>query len=240
MPKSKANSKSHVSESEDNLSFSESENEHHDTVQTHNVDNSESSNTESDNEDVIHEAVNESENEEKVTKSKGKVTTHDIINMLEKVHNQLNELGSEFKEKTQVFKNLEKEYLNTKKELDKRQQILLKRLGRTISVRTKSAKKRDPNTIGGFNKRTQVPTSICSYLNLDEDSQILSRPEVVALLKTKFEEEGHVDSETKEIKIPNKQLKKFGIPKNYVFKGNRYQSFLKLIYDNFKGQTMNT
>ena len=231
MPKSKtiSNSKNTVSASEDELSISESEEEHHDTMH-----HEESGHEESDHE----ESGNESEEEvtEQVTKSKTKITSHDIISMLEEIHNDLTELALEFKDNTTKFKVVEKEYNSNRRELEKRQQTLLKKLGKSVSSRTKTTKKRDPSTIGGFNKKTKVPTCICTYLSLEGDNQILSRPEVVALLKTRFEEEGYVDSDTKEIKIPNKLLKKFGLPKGYVFKGNRYQSFLKVIYDDFKKQ----
>ena len=159
--------------------------------------------------------------------------------MIEEVQNNLTEITQEFKEKTTKFKVVEKEYLSNRKELEKKQQALLKKLGKTVCARTKNLKKRDPSTIGGFNKKTQVPTCLSKYLELDEDTQLLSRPEVVALLKNKFEQEGYVDNDTKEIKIPNKLLKKFGHQKGYVFKGNRYQSFLKVIYDNFKKETVN-
>ena len=236
MPKSKTISKNTVAASEDELSFSESEEEHLDTMP-----HEESDHEGSDHEESNHEnSGDESEEEvpEQSTKSKTKVTSHDIISMLEEVQNELSDLALEFKEKTTKFKVVEKEYLSNRKELEKRQQTLLKKLGKSVSSRTKSVKKRDPNTIGGFNKKTQVPTCICTYLDLEGDNQILSRPEVVALLKARFEEEGYVDSDTKEIKIPNKLLKKFGLPKGYVFKGNRYQSFLKVIYDDFKKQTV--
>ena len=231
MPKSKTISKNTVSASEDELSLSESEEEHLNTMP----------HEESDHEVSDHKnSGDESEEEvpEQSTKSNTKVTSHDIISMLEDVQNELSDLALEFKEKTTQFKVVEKEYLSNRRELEKRQQTLLKKLGKSVSSRTKSAKKRDPNTIGGFNKKTQVPTCICTYLDLEGDNQILSRPEVVALLKARFEEEGYVDSDTKEIKIPNKLLKKFDLPKGYVFKGNRYQSFLKVIYDDFKKQTV--
>ena len=236
MPKSKTISKNNVSASEDELSFSESEEEHNDTMHHEESNHEESDHEESDHE----ESGNESEEDvtEQVTNSNTKVTSHDIISMLEKVQNDLTDLALEFKDKTTKFKAVEKEYILNRRELEKRQQTLLKKLGKSVSSRTKTAKKRDPSTIGGFNKKTQVPICICTYLSLEGDNQILSRPEVVALLKAKFEEEGYVDSNTKEINIPNKLLKKFSLPKGYVFKGNRYQSFLKVIYDNFKKETV--
>lgn len=236
MPKTKTIPKNTVSDSEDDLSFSESEEEHIDTM-GHEESDHENSGSESEHEKSVDGSDEEAP--EQSTKSKTKMTSHDIISMLEEVHNNISDLALEFKDKNTQFKLVEKEYLSNRRELEKRQQTLLKKLGKSVSNRAKSVKKRDPSTIGGFNKKTQVPTCICTYLNLEGDNQILSRPEVVALLKTKFETEGYVDSESKEIRIPNKLLKRFGLHKGYVFKGNRYQSFLKVIYDNFKQQTVN-
>ena len=229
MPKSTTLSKNNTM-SEDELTFTDSDDEQTNVMTEQPEDEQTNVMTEQpDSEDDIQEYSKKSNN---------KVSSHDIISSLDEIHNELLELSQEFKEKTTTFKNIEKVYLLARKDLEKQQQALLKKLGKTINTRSKVSKKRDPSTIGGFNKKTQVPTCICNYLKLDEDNQILSRPEVVALLKTSFEEKKYVNSETKEIIIPNKQLKKFGLPTGYVFKGNRYQSFLKVIYDDFKKQSV--
>ena len=228
MTKSKKQMKNTVSDSEDELTFSESEEEQLDLQSS---ESGSESGSESEQEEVEPEPEPK---EQKKSQAKVKLTSHDIIEELEDIHNELSKLSSTFKEETTKFNKLEKEYISKRKELEKLQQSFLKKLSKTVSSRSKPTKKRDPNTIGGFNKKTQVPTCLCTYLELDKDSQMLSRPEVVAILKTKFEEAGYVNSETKEIKVPNKLLKKFGHKKGYVFKGNRYQSFLKVIYDNFK------
>lgn len=220
MPKSKSQAKYIEEVSEDELSFSESEEgEQQDTQLDHN------SSEESDDEQ---EQVQETS-----SKKKSKLTSHEIISQLDTIQQSLSNLSSEFKKKTVEFKAVEKQYMTEKTKLEKEQQTLFKKLGKTVSTKSKTVKKRDPTTIGGFNKKSQVPPCLCTYLDIDSDTK-LSRPEVVGLLKTKFEEEGFVDNETKEIRVSNKVLKKFGIQKNYVFKGNRYQSFLKLIYDEFK------
>lgn len=233
MPKSKTQAK-HIEESEDDLSFSESEEE-----QVHSSQE-QSDHEESDHEESDHE---ESDNEEEQaassskSKTKTKLTSHDIIDKLEEIRSQLVELLDDFKEETTKYRAIEREYLSSKSKLEKEQQALLKKLGKTVSTKSKPTKKRDPSTIGGFNKKTPVPTCLRSYLDL-EDDVMMSRPEVVGLLKTKFEEEGFVDSESKEIRLSNKLLKKFGHQKGYVFKGNRYQSFLKVIYDNYKKEVV--
>ena len=244
MPKSKTQAK-HIEESEYDLSFSEEEKQSGTEDQFHSesegYDHEEEKQSGTEDQDHSESEGSEHEEEQAVSspksKTKSKLTSHDIIDKLEENRAQLGDILNDFKEETVKYRTIEKEYLSSKTKLEKEQQVLLKKLGNTVSTKSKPTKNRDPSTIGGFNKKTHVPTCLRSYLELDDDS-MMSRPDVVGLLKTKFEEEGFVDSKSKEIRLSNKLLKKFGHQKGYVFKGNRYQSFLKIIYDNYKKEVL--
>lgn len=185
--------------------------------------------------------------EEKPSKKKSKPTktpvseTHtkapsngpEIMSMLDNINKQMTLLEEEYKEKHDAFKKYESEYNKQKKALIQKQESNLKRITKYIKA---PSKPRAPGTVGGFNKPTPVPKVLCKYLELESDV-LKSRPEVIQLLREKFDKEGYVDSKTKEIKLPNKLLSKFGHKNNYVFKGNRYTSFVKPIYDSEKEST---
>jgi hypothetical protein len=143
--------------------------------------------------------------------------------------------------KVQMFEDL-KNINNKINELEEELRKLFKEQTHIINKLAKSSGKQrqdNPNKEpSGINKPNVVPKCIREYLSLGDD-ELKSRPELVKLLKEKFEEKGFINSETKLITLDKATLKKFGLPKDYEpFKGNKYASFLKVLYDNEK-ETVN-
>jgi hypothetical protein len=241
MPKSKVSKKNVISDEEIELSDSEAE----ETVELSGAEESgaeesgaeESGAEESGAEESeVEEESDEEGDEVKETQTVSKTSNSNsaLIEALDNVNNSIEKLDLEFKLKFDKFKKYESTYNKTRKGLIRKQESAMKKISKQLmNVKARKKVNRDPSTIGGFNKVAPVPKVFQEYLGLEKSVE-MTRPQVVQLLKAKFEEAGYVDSETKEIRVSNKVLKKFGFPKDYVFKGNRYQSFLKVVYDNEK------
>jgi hypothetical protein len=162
-------------------------------------------------------------------KPKKKVMTSvDLLEEFSNVFTKLQTLNSDFYEKEKAFDKDRKEYQTERKRLEREQESLFKRLGKTVVSETTKKKKRTGNSTGGFNKVVPVPKALRKYLDIDDTD--LSRSAVNKLLHAKFKAEGFKEGKTTTISS-KKTAKALGVSKDHVIEFSEFSKFLAGFYN---------
>jgi hypothetical protein len=178
------------------------------------------------------ESESESESEEKEKKvKKVKESFEELTKKLEILQGNMKEIEKEIKDlqkQTEIKEKLRRDYERQVSSIGK---ILLKTHKDELTKAVKDSKsKRKGNINGGFNKETPVPTILCKFLNLPEET-CMSRPKVFGALNNKLTNLGLRNGQN--ITIDKATAKALNLGEEYYNKQIKFtevQSFLKSFY----------
>jgi hypothetical protein len=143
-----------------------------------------------------------------------KHTDKDIIEIT-KQKRQYEKLRSDYERQLyNIFKNLQKVHNDE------------------VNLARKEKKKRKGNINGGFNRESSIPTILCKFLNLPDDT-IMSRPKVMSALNNKFTALGLKEGQN--TTLNEETVKKLDLDpqfNNKIIKFTHFQAFLASFYTN--------
>lgn len=188
----------------------------------------EDSGDESDNEVEVVEPVVDEETKKELTFD---TSLEDIINLNKEISEIDSKKADLITEHEKSLKELTSSVKKKKSEVNKLLVKLQKLHKNEISIAKKERRKRNGVNNGGFNKETEVPSSLVEFLGLEKGT-MLPRPKVFSLLNDKFKElnlkEGQSTVLSKEV------AKHFGKKKGYTIEFKDMQTFLAEQYSSEK------
>ena len=188
----------------------------------------EDSGDESENEVEVVEPVVDEETKKELTFD---TSLEDIVNLNKEISEIDSKKSDLIIEHEKNLKELSSSLKKKKSEINKLLAKLQKLHKNEISVAKKERRKRSGVNNGGFNKETEVPSSLVDFLNLEKGT-MLPRPKVFSLLNDKFKELNLKEGQST---ILNKEVAKhFGKKKGYTIEFKDMQTFLAEQYSSEK------
>lgn len=176
--------------------------------------------------------------EVETVEKKKKVVSMDNFTSLVELFTNLQELDSSFSDIEKEFEKTRRDYVSDRKRVVKEMQQLFKKLNKSLPTELNKKKtKRSGGNSGGFTKKLPVPEKLRAYLELDDDVE-MTRPQVMSMLNTKFNEAGFRDGKVVTISS-SKVAKALGCKKNHTIEFAQFQTFLKKFYDEEKSHVEN-
>jgi predicted transcriptional regulator len=188
----------------------------------------EDSGDESENEVEVVEPVVDEETKKELTFD---TSLEDIINLNKEISEIDSKKSDLIAEHEKSLKELSSSLKKKKSEVNKLLAKLQKLHKNEISVAKKERRKRSGVNNGGFNKETEVPSSLIEFLGLEKGT-MLPRPKVFSLLNDKFKELNLKEGQST---VLNKEVAKhFGKKKGYTIEFKDMQTFLAEQYSSEK------
>ena len=164
-----------------------------------------------------------------VTEKKTKKNFADEYVSLLDLRSKESDLGKLIREKEDEIRKIRSDLKKNRRE----QNSIINKLGSVhnteIKVASKERRRRNGNNVGGFNKQDKVPEILCSYLDLDKNTE-LKRSTVFHLLHEKFKSEDLKDGQT--TILNKKNAKALGYEDGHVIEFKSNQTFLASFYNN--------